>query len=256
MVHAGCVFVAEIFPSRTWMSGSLESVRGNACVHRLDLGLYFHLKVFLGNGVRTHVNSKGKNLIYWRLRGGLNLRRCITQDSEPNTLPIKLVHSQADSLTLARQIFYFLYTLIVEAIFLVMCVCVCACTHVCARVCVCVCVCAKRFVLLSLFSCCCFRSWSVRKMWWWYATRQCAAVSWPTSRTSQQVGWFWFGLWCCWPVLSVCFVTLMSFPAVTMLSFIGQSLGVLCLPQTLLDGWFSVFHPANVQSFPLRGALC
>ena len=42
------------------MSGSFESVRWNACVHRLDLGLYSHPKEILGNGVRTHVNSKGK----------------------------------------------------------------------------------------------------------------------------------------------------------------------------------------------------
>ena len=42
------------------MSGSLESVRWNSCVHRLDLGSYSHLKEFLGNGVRTHVNSNGK----------------------------------------------------------------------------------------------------------------------------------------------------------------------------------------------------
>ena len=37
-----------------------ESVLWDACVHRLDLGLYFHPKEFLGNGVRTLVNSKGK----------------------------------------------------------------------------------------------------------------------------------------------------------------------------------------------------
>ena len=42
------------------MSGSFESVQWNVCVHRLDLGLYSHLKEFWGNGVRTHVNSKGK----------------------------------------------------------------------------------------------------------------------------------------------------------------------------------------------------
>ena len=42
------------------MSGSFESVQWNACVHRLELGLISHLKEFLGNGVRTHVNSKGK----------------------------------------------------------------------------------------------------------------------------------------------------------------------------------------------------
>ena len=56
------------------MLGSSESVRWNACVHRLDLGLiYSHPKEFGGGGggggggrgergygVRTHVNSKGK----------------------------------------------------------------------------------------------------------------------------------------------------------------------------------------------------
>ena len=42
------------------MSGSIESVHWNACVHKLDLGLYSHLKEFWGNGVRTHANSKGK----------------------------------------------------------------------------------------------------------------------------------------------------------------------------------------------------
>ena len=42
MVHAGSVFVAGIHPSRTWMSGSLESLWWNACVHRLDLNLYSH----------------------------------------------------------------------------------------------------------------------------------------------------------------------------------------------------------------------
>ena len=42
------------------MSGSFESVRWNACLHRLDLGLYSNPKEFQGNGVRTHFNSKGK----------------------------------------------------------------------------------------------------------------------------------------------------------------------------------------------------
>ena len=60
MVHAGCVFVAGIHLSRTRTSGSNESGRWNAYVHRLDLGLYSPPKEFLGKGVRTHVNSKGK----------------------------------------------------------------------------------------------------------------------------------------------------------------------------------------------------
>ena len=82
-------FLANIHPSRTWLSGSFESMQWSACVTRLDLGVYSHPKV-LGNGVRTHVNSKGKipstrkNL----LRGGSNPRYCIKQDSEPNTLPV------------------------------------------------------------------------------------------------------------------------------------------------------------------------
>ena len=42
------------------MSGSFESVRWNACEHRLDLGLHSHPKEFWGNGARTYVNSKGK----------------------------------------------------------------------------------------------------------------------------------------------------------------------------------------------------
>ena len=64
------------------MLESLESVRWNACMHRLDLSLYSHSKefvvvavvvvvfclfgwcffffFFLRNGVGTHVNSKGK----------------------------------------------------------------------------------------------------------------------------------------------------------------------------------------------------
>ena len=60
-----------------------EPVQWNACVHRLDLGLYSHRKEFLGNGVRTHVNSKGKTTY----TGKILLRCCIKQDSEPNTLP-------------------------------------------------------------------------------------------------------------------------------------------------------------------------
>ena len=44
----GVFFVAGIHSSRTWTSGSFESVRWNACMHRLDLGLYSHPKEFWG----------------------------------------------------------------------------------------------------------------------------------------------------------------------------------------------------------------
>ena len=91
-MHAGCVFVAGNYTSRMWRSESFKSARWNACVNRLDLSLYSHPKAFWGNGVRTHVNSKGKipstgkNL----LREESNPRCCIKQDSEPNTLPTEL----------------------------------------------------------------------------------------------------------------------------------------------------------------------
>ena len=99
MVHAGCVFVAGIHPSRKWLSGSFESVQWNACVHRLNLCLYSHPKEFWGNGVRTHGNSKGKvpstgNIF---LRGGPNQWCCIKQDSQPNTLPTELFRPYSGS---------------------------------------------------------------------------------------------------------------------------------------------------------------
>ena len=85
------------------MPGSVEYLRRNACVHRLDLGLYSQSKeVFFffwwgrggggGGGrdrVRSHVHSKGKIPSTGKilLRGGSNPRRYIKQDSEPETLP-------------------------------------------------------------------------------------------------------------------------------------------------------------------------
>ena len=44
MVHAECIFAASIHSSRTWTSGSFESVRWKVWVHRLDLGLHSHLE--------------------------------------------------------------------------------------------------------------------------------------------------------------------------------------------------------------------
>ena len=78
MVRAGCVFVAGIHPSRTWTSGYLESVGWNACVHRLDLGLYSHRKEFLGGMefepmLTPREKSPLPENFPW---GGLNPRRC------------------------------------------------------------------------------------------------------------------------------------------------------------------------------------
>ena len=65
-LHGWCmlevIFVACIHLSRTWISGSFESMRWNAYVQGLDLSLYSHPKEFWGNGVRSHINSKRQNL--------------------------------------------------------------------------------------------------------------------------------------------------------------------------------------------------
>ena len=75
--------------SRTRTSGSFVSVRLNACVHRLDIDLSSHPKEFWGNGVQTHINSKGKISSTRNILpiGGSNPRCCIKQESKPNTLP-------------------------------------------------------------------------------------------------------------------------------------------------------------------------
>ena len=105
-------FLLPAFTRLRHMSGSFESMRWSACVHRLDLGLSSHPKevgVCLGffwgegggDGVRTHVNSKGKipsteKILY---RGGSNPRCCIKQDSEPNTLPASYSVPRRDNCT-------------------------------------------------------------------------------------------------------------------------------------------------------------
>ena len=67
----------------------LKSVQWNACVHKLDLGLYSQPKEFGGIGVRIHVNSKGKirstgNIVS---RGGSNPQHCI-KSNEASALPM------------------------------------------------------------------------------------------------------------------------------------------------------------------------
>ena len=63
--------------------------RGDSVIVRVTFSLCSHLKEFLGNGVRTHVNSKGK---IPSTRGSEDGQTCdcIMQDSEPNTLPTEL----------------------------------------------------------------------------------------------------------------------------------------------------------------------
>ena len=78
----GMFFVASIHPSRTWTSGSFESVRLNACVHRLDLGLYSHSKEFLGEWSLNSCYLQGKNPLYWKISPEEDRTRDAV-DSEP-----------------------------------------------------------------------------------------------------------------------------------------------------------------------------
>ena len=81
MAHAGCVFVAGIHPSRTWMLWSFESMRWNACVHRLSS------ESFLGMESEPKLTPKKPSTRKILHKGGSNPRRFIKQDSKPNTLP-------------------------------------------------------------------------------------------------------------------------------------------------------------------------
>ena len=75
-------------------------------MHRQDLGLYSHPKevvfIFFGGGggeagvggggmeSEPMLTPKGPNSLYRKLREESSPRRCIMQDSEPNTLPTEL----------------------------------------------------------------------------------------------------------------------------------------------------------------------
>ena len=73
------------------MSGSSEVVCWNACMNTFDLDLYSHPKgVFLRNGVRTHVNTKGKKSHDRKLRGGLEPATLHHARQRAHTLPIAL----------------------------------------------------------------------------------------------------------------------------------------------------------------------
>ena len=72
------------------MPGSLESVQWKCmCAQTIPWFILSSERVFWGNGVTTHVNSKGKIPCAGKilLRGGLNPQCCSKQDSGTNTLP-------------------------------------------------------------------------------------------------------------------------------------------------------------------------
>ena len=86
----GVFLFAGIHPLGQECQDLLSLLQWNACMHRLDLGLYSHPKEFFWEWSQNLCKLQGKYPLYWRLRGGLNLHRCITQDSEPCTLLTEL----------------------------------------------------------------------------------------------------------------------------------------------------------------------
>ena len=55
------VFLLLAFTRRGHVCQDLLSLCDkNACVHRLDVGFYSHLKEFWEIGVKTHISSKGR----------------------------------------------------------------------------------------------------------------------------------------------------------------------------------------------------
>ena len=71
MVHAGYVFVASIYPPRTWMLGSFESLQWNTWVQRQGLSFYPHPKENKGMESEPMLTPKEKSPLL--------------QDSKPNT---------------------------------------------------------------------------------------------------------------------------------------------------------------------------
>ena len=62
------------------------------CMCAQTRSLYSHLKEFLRNGVGTHVSSKGKipSTAKILFRGVSEPQHCVSQDSDPNTLPAEV----------------------------------------------------------------------------------------------------------------------------------------------------------------------
>ena len=58
MLHEGVLLLLAFTCLQHECQDFSSPCNGNACVHRLDLGLYSHLKEFWRSGVRTHVNWK------------------------------------------------------------------------------------------------------------------------------------------------------------------------------------------------------
>ena len=69
------------------MSGSYESIRWNACVHRLDFGLYSHLKEFWGMEMEPMLTPGEKSPLP---EAQSRAEPVMLQDSEPNTLLTEL----------------------------------------------------------------------------------------------------------------------------------------------------------------------
>ena len=80
IVHAGCVCVASIHLSRTWTSWSFESMRWNACVHRLDLGVYS-----LEPTTLHHAGQRAQHTTDWTILAPMFVYMTVTGSSQSNS---------------------------------------------------------------------------------------------------------------------------------------------------------------------------
>ena len=89
-LHGRCMLAVFSLPAFTRLGHECQDVFSPYDGMYMYLGLYSNPKGFSRNGVRTHVNSKGKIPSTGKKilpREGWNPRRCIKQDSETSTLP-------------------------------------------------------------------------------------------------------------------------------------------------------------------------
>ena len=85
----GVFSVTDIHPSRSWISGSWVHAMECMCAQTRPQFILSSKRVFR-EWSQNPCWLQAKNSLYQRLRGGSNPQHCITQDSEPNTLPTEL----------------------------------------------------------------------------------------------------------------------------------------------------------------------
>ena len=93
-LHGWCMLGVFLLPAFTHLGHECQDLLSccdgkHVCTDKTSVYTFIRKSLGGGNGVRTHVNSKGKSSLLEKIlpRGGSNLQCCTEQDSEPSTLP-------------------------------------------------------------------------------------------------------------------------------------------------------------------------